>query len=98
MIFLNAEMIGRFDVCVLGFLNAHMFACSNNHMLVCPHNQILVYSHASMFTYKLNVTPSYDLFFNYMCTHLNDNIPLCLKIETLMLLVAQALTCFDYHT
>ena len=42
---LNDEVIGRFEVCILGFLNAHMHVCSNDHMLICSHDQMLIYSY-----------------------------------------------------
>ena len=35
---LNAEDIGKLEVCVLGYLNTHMLVCSHDHMLVCSHD------------------------------------------------------------
>ena len=37
-----------------------------------------------MLTYKLSVIPSKDIFFNNICTHLNDDISIYMEIETLM--------------
>ena len=37
-----------------------------------------------MLTYKLSVIPSKDIFFNNMCTHLNDDISIYMEIKMLI--------------
>ena len=44
-LYLNTEVIGRLEVCVLGCLNAHMIVCSHDHMLVCSHALLISSPH-----------------------------------------------------
>ena len=87
---LNAEEIGGIEICVLGCLNAKK--------LIFLYALIITCLYALMLTLKLRVNPSEDLFFNHMCTHLNDNIFICSKVDTLTWLDARALTRFGDWT
>ena len=87
---LNAEEIGGIEICVLGCLNAKKLIFLYALMITCLY--------ALMLTLKLRVNPSEDLFFNHMCTHLNDNIFICSKVNTLTWLDARALTRFGDWT
>ena len=79
------------DMCTL------VLKCSNAHMHVCSHDHIFVCSHAQMLALKLRVTPSLNLFFDHICTHLIDDISISLAIEMFMQLDAWAITCFYDH-
>ena len=42
---LNAEMIERLEVCVLGCLNTHMHVRFHDHALACSHALLITYNH-----------------------------------------------------
>ena len=42
--FRHAEMIERFEVCVLGCLNTHMHVCFHDHVLACSHALLITYN------------------------------------------------------
>ena len=50
---LNAEMIGRLQVCVFGCFNAYMHICSHDRMVVCSQALLITYSHWLCFDDKM---------------------------------------------
>ena len=72
-LFLNAEEIGRLEVCLLGCINGHMLLCYHDHNIVYSHDQMLVFSHSL----KITCSHVYLLWWSHahMSTCFGDHIP-----------------------
>ena len=98
---LNTEVIRWWEVCVLGYFNAHMVLCSRacilplislyTLMFKCSHIQLLLFHK----TYSLILIEHQPFVCILMCTYLDDNMSICLEVDVLMQLDVRAITSLD---